>query len=162
MPTIDTSTAVQRETDWLSQAGDGLPALLAGAGGPFDEVHAYFPTVPSMESRTLYVLRSKISQPRFAAQRLMSTYPFRLVAWWPLLSVDGAEADQQALDDAVELVLQRIAGFPTNKTHGGRFLSVAENPRIVEGDFTQVEDTIPSGYISAVITYSADDPEISN
>ncbi len=159
---MSTADAVARETAWLQASGDGLPALLAAAGGPFDNIQAYYPRIPSMEQYSLYVLRRRIGQPRFGAQRLMSNYAFHLQVWWPLLSADGqAETDQQALDNAVELVLQRVTGLLGNKTHGGRFLSVAENPRTVDVDFSSPEQTIPLGYLHAEITYAADDPEIN-
>lgn len=159
-----TSDAVARETAWLQTSGDGLPALLREpGGGPFDIVQGYYPRVPHMTERALYVMRRRISQPRTANIRLMSAYAFHLIAWWPLLDGGGdMEAEQQALDNAVELVLLRVSGTLLDKTHGGRFLSVAENPRLVEAEFPDPEQTIPLGWIRADITYSADDPEINN
>lgn len=159
---MSTADAVARETAWLQASGDGLPALLVSAGGPFDVVQAYYPRTPSMEQYSLYVLRRRNSNVRFGAQRIMPGHNFHLQVWWPLLAVDGiAEGEQQALDNAVELVLQRVTGTLGNKTHGGRFLSVAENPRTLDVDYTPPEQTIPLGYLHAEVTYAADDVEIN-
>jgi hypothetical protein len=159
MPT--TADAVTRETAWLTTSGDGLPALLATAGGPFDLIQAYFPRTPSMEQRSLFVIRQRIRQARTANVRQMSTYPFLLRIQWPILDVTGnAEAEQQALDNAVELVFQRVSGPVFDKTHGGRFLSVAENPRATEATFRDPMITLPTlNALLVDITYSADDPE---
>lgn len=156
-----TSNAVSREADWLSISGDGLPALLKTSGGPFDLVQGYFPRTPGTRKKALYVIRARISQKRFAAIRLMPTYPFRLIAWWPIGNREGdAEAEQQDLDTAVDLVLQRVSGLLRDKTHGGRFLSVAEDPPVIDVEFADPTVTIHEGYLRADITYSADDSEI--
>lgn len=160
---MSTADAVDRETAWLQTSGDSLPALVKTAGGPFDNVQAYFPRTPSMEERSLYVLRRRINHPRTANVRLMPQFPFHLIVWWPILDGTGeAEADQRALDFAVDLVLARIAGPLLDKTHGGRFLSVAENPRVVDVEFADPELTIPSGFLRADVTYSADDLETND
>lgn len=160
---MSTADAVTRETAWLKTSGDGLPALLATAGGPFDNIQAYFPRTPSMEQRSLFVLRQRIRQPRTENVRLMSHYPFLLRIWWPLLSADGsAEEEQEALDNAVDLVLQRVSGPEFDKTHGGRFLSVAENPRLVDVAFHDPMVTLMQrNTLICDITYSADDLEIT-
>lgn len=166
MVATNTDTAVTREADWLTASGDGLPALLADAGGPWDLVQAYYPRTPYEQKRSIYVLRHRIEQKRFAAQRVMNTYPFRLILWWPIQALDGsAEEEQQAFDTAVDLLLQRILGYGPpgfDKTHGGRFLSVGENPRLVDVDFTDPEQTIPTlGGLRAEVTYSADGHEVN-
>lgn len=160
---MSTADAVTRETAWLQTSGDGLPALLATAGGPFDNVQAYFPRTPPMEQRSLFVMRQRINQPRVANVRLRSQYPFLLRIWWPLLSADGsAEEEQQALDNAIELVLERVSGPEFDKTHGGRFLSVAENPRTVSVVFHDPMVTLMQrNTLICDITYSADDLEIT-
>lgn len=163
MVATNTDTAVTREAAWLTTTGDGLPALLASAGGPWDTVQPYYPRTPYQEKRTIYVLRHRIAQNRFAAQRVMHTYPFRLILWWPILDATGsAENEQQAFDTAIDLLLQRILGPLGDKTHGGRFLSVVEDPRIADVDYTDPEQTIPAlGGLRAEVTYSGDDPEIN-
>lgn len=160
---MSTADAVARETAWLRTSGDGLPALLKTVGGPFDDVQAYFPGTFATQRYSLFVLRRHTGMSRFANVRTMPKYAFHLVCWWPLLDGQGsAEADQSGLDNAVELVLQRVCGQLLDKTHGGRFLSVAENPRQIDVTYPDVEQTIPLGYIRADITYSADDPETNN
>lgn len=158
-----TADAVDRETAWLSAAGDNLPALQKVNGGPFDDVHAYFPIVPDMTVRTLYVLRRTISQDRFGGQRIINSYPMRLIAWWPLLGGPGfdgsAEAEQRALDAALDLVIQRLVGPVGDKTHGGRFMSAGENPRRLDAEFNDPTVTLPEGYVRADLTYSVDDFE---
>jgi hypothetical protein len=137
--------------------------LLSSASGPFDVIQGYWPRTPSTERRGLYVMRQRIRQPRFADVRLMSQYPFLLRLLWPMLDNTGsAENEQQALDNAVELVFQRVTGPPFDKTHGNRFLSVAENPRTLDAVFHDPERTIGQfGALICDVTYSADDPEIT-
>jgi hypothetical protein len=157
-----TADAVDRETAWLSTFGDGLPALLADDGGPWDTVQAYYPRTPYEERRSIYVLRHRVMQRRFGAQRVMHSYPFRLILWWPILAVDGsAEGEQRAFDVAVDLLLQRLLGPLGDKTHGGRFLSVGEDGRLVEVDYSDPEHTVPLGGLRAEVTYTADDREIN-
>ena len=43
---MSTADAVDREAAWLATSGDGLPALLVTAGGPFGVVQAYWPRTP--------------------------------------------------------------------------------------------------------------------
>jgi hypothetical protein len=156
-----TADAVARETAWLTSDGDGLPALLATAGGPWDNVQAYYPRTPYQEQRSIYVLRHKVAQKRFGAQRVLHTYPFRLILWWPLLAVDGsAEEEQAAFDAGIDLLLQRILGPLGDKTHGGRFLTVGED-NISDVDYTDPEQTLQLGGLRAEVTYSADDIEIN-
>jgi hypothetical protein len=160
-----TADAVDREAAWLNTTGDGLPALQKSAGGPWDNVQAYYTRTPYGEQRTIYVLRNRIQQRRFAAQRIMHTHPFRLILWWPLLDQAGsAEADARAFDVAIDVLLQRILGPLGDKTHGGRFLSVGENAAsqgAVDVEMLEPEQTIPLGGFSAHVTYSADDREIN-
>lgn len=162
MVATNTQDAVARETAWLLTTGDGLPALKAPVG-PWDNIQAYYPRTPYLEQRSVYVLRHQIQQRRFGAQRVMHTYPFRLILWWPLQNAIGsAEEEQQAFDDAIDLALQRILGPLGDKTHGGRFLSVGEGADLLSVDYTDPEQTIPTmGGLRAEITYAADDVEIN-
>lgn len=153
--------AVQRETAWLREIGDTLPALLEEAGGPFEIVQAYWPRTPEASKRGLYVMRQRIRTVRFAAQRQMNKYPFLLRIVWPAFDGDGCvENDQGALDEAVELVLQRIGGLQFDKTHGGRFLSVAEGGEEQSVTFDDPARSLAeSGCLTASIAYTADDVE---
>lgn len=159
-----TATAVDRETAWLTTSGDGLPALPRSAGGVFDTIQAYWPRTPSRRGTQLYVLRDHIRQDRSANIRQVAQYTFRLRIIWPMSSGQGAaEADQRELDEAIEQVLRRVGGFLGDKTHGGRFLSVAEDPRAVEVQIESPERGIAAeGQFSATVTYRADDFEINN
>lgn len=158
---MSTADAVDRETAWLATVGDTLPALLASAGGPFDVVQAYQPRTPNRRQKNLFVLRQQLHDKRFAHPRRMSDYQFLLRIWWPLSSGAGsAEADQRSLDAAVDLVLTRIAGFVGDKSHGGRFRSVAEDPAEVTVRFDDPERTMPEAVFTAEITYYADDFEV--
>lgn len=165
MPQGDTSTAVAREAAWLSaySPSDGLPALLSSLGGPFATVQPYRARSPRTRAPSLYVLRANLREERFANQRRMASYLFRLEIVWPLSNAAGsAEADQQGLDSAVELVLQRVGDLAGDKTHGGRFRSVAENPKWVEVEFTDPRETIAAqAAFECAVQYSADDFEIT-
>lgn len=161
MTWVSTADAVARETTWLTASGDGLPALLAADGGPWDVVQAYVPRSPNASRRQIYVARARVEQPRTSNQRLMTKHHFRLRAIWPMRSGAGeAEAEQAAFDVGLDLLLQRIWGGLYDHTHGGRFLSVAENPRTVEVELDAVEQTAPQiGAFLAAISYTADDTE---
>ncbi|MFK0222234.1 hypothetical protein ACIQWN_29090 [Streptomyces vinaceus] len=162
---MSSADAVIREAAWLSSFSptDGLPALLAAQDGPFDVVQPYHPRTPASRQRQLYVLRRRIQEVRTANVRRMARHLFELRIVWPASSPTGsAEVVQQSLDEAVELVLQRIGGLMLDKTHGGRFLSVAEDPAEVAVDFA---DPAPSlrdrADLTCIISYSADDVEIN-
>lgn len=159
------ANAVTREAEWLAayNPDDGLPGLLRAYGGPFDVVQAYWPRTPAARRNCLYVMRRNITSGRTANVRTMDRYQFVLRIVWPMTAPTGsAEAAQQALDDAVELVLQRVGGLFMDKTHGGRFLSVAENPPQSDATFDDPAASIASKVDLRVdITYWADDFEIS-
>lgn len=161
----DSSTAVTREAEWLAayNPADGLPALLVSQGGPFDVVQAYWPRTPAARRNSLYVLRRHIESGRTANVRTMNRYQFLLRIVWPMSSQSGsAEVAQQSLDSAVQLVLTRVGGLFMDKTHGGRFLSVAENPPQSTVDFADPESTIAAkADLRVDITYWADDFETS-
>jgi hypothetical protein len=154
--------AVDREAAWLTTVGDGLPALLASAGGLWDAVQVYWPRPMVAMQRTIYVTLRNLTEDRFANVRLMDSYEFRLVLWWPISSGTGnAQQDQRDRSAAIKDLITRVQGFPGDKTHGGRFLSVGERPPHVRVEFDPEESTIAQGYLKAVCTYSADDPEVT-
>jgi hypothetical protein len=160
---VSSADAVVRETGWLTaySPADGLPALLSSMGGPFDVVQAYWPRTPAARQTQLYVTRRAIQVERFGFNRKIDHYPFVLRIVWPLSSSTGsAEIVQQALDDAVDLVLQRVNGplaLPLDKTHGAAFMSVAEDPCVIGVDFSDPESAIAQGQFRATVTYTADD-----
>jgi hypothetical protein len=155
--------AVDRETAWLSTTGDGLPELLKINGGPFDNVQAYWARVPRTQQHTIFVTRSDMQDERTANIRTMIRHSFVLRITWPVLAGTGhAETDQRNLDAAIILIIGRIRGFVGDKTHGGAFLSVAENPRYVRVTFDPAEATIPGAKeLRASVAYMADDEEIN-
>jgi hypothetical protein len=164
---LSTADAVAREAAWLATSGDGLPALLASAGGPWDIVQAYMPRTPATAKRQIFVLRRRITENRFGAPRKIDTYQLHLTLWWPLGSTTTgaplAETEQANLDAAIDLLLQRIRGYPTDHSHGGRFLSVAEAPAGAEiaVDFADPVQGIGQGVLTATVTYSADDADFT-
>lgn len=161
---MSTADAVDREAAWLATSGDGLPALLTAAGGPFGVVQAYWPRTPGKRTAgQLYVMRRTLTEKRFANQRRMATHHLVLKLIWPLTSGSGnAEADQRAFDVAVDQVLTRIGGYRGDKTHGGRFLSVAEDPPTVSIHFDDPAATLPpEAEFRAEITYAADDVDFT-
>lgn len=156
--------AVDREAAWLTTSGDGLPDLLADVGGPWDNIQAYWSRTPATRQKSVYVLRRTIRDQRTANIRRTPTYEFLLKIVWPISTSTGAaEKEQRALDAAVGLLLKRIDGPLMDKTHGGRFLSVAENPRYVDVTFLDPEQTLSQvAALRAEVMYSADDFEINN
>ena len=161
---MSSADAVTRETDWLTayDPTDGLPGLLSQFGGPFDVLQAYWPRTPAKRTNQLYVTRGRIRVERFGFNRLIAHYPFTLKVVWPMSSNSGsAEVVQQALDDALDLVIQRISGpvltFPLDKTHGARFMEIAEDPCLIDVDITDPEAAVASGEFRASISYSAAD-----
>lgn len=167
---MPTSDAIAREVAWLNSFGDGLPAL-ADPNGPWGIIQSYEPRVAAKRKSGVYVSRPEFTIRRFANVRTIANYKFKLKLIWPLTSGAGsAESDQQAFDIAIDLLLQRIMGqpainsnVPLDKTHGGRFLSVAENPDYITVNQLDPDMTIQSsaGFL-AEIFYSADDNEIIN
>jgi hypothetical protein len=159
-PFVTTATAVDRETAWLTSVGDGLPALLVGDGGRWEVVQAYQPRTPATRATQLYVKRRSLRVERFGMIRRMPSYEFVLALFWPLSSGSGsAESDQRAFDLALDDVLARIGGIGppvADKSHGGRFLSVAENPPRIDVRFNDPANAT-SAVFEAEITYAADD-----
>lgn len=159
------ATAAQLEAAWLSASGDGLPALLAADGGPWDTVQAYWPRTPEQRKRVIYVMRGQLDEDRVANQRKRQAHQFRLRLVWPIGSSTTSmglwEAEQAALDDAVDQLVARIRGFGGDHTHGGAFLSVAEAPappRIsVQFDDPARMSIGTSGWaqLGAAVTYAA-------
>jgi len=125
--------AVQREADWLNTtSGDSLPFLPASAGGPWGVIAAYIQGAQTRTNATaIYVMRGRAEQSRVGNQRIRPRYPMRLELHWPVRVISPgsssiAAGEQQAFDDAIELLRQRVTGPLGDKTHGGRFLSAAE------------------------------------
>jgi hypothetical protein len=162
---VSTADAVAREAAWLSTTGDGLPSLLKSAGGPWDVIQAYRPRTPATQKTQLWVLRRRVATERFLEQRRIPTYHFHVAAWWPIGATSTgtaiAEAEQAALDAAIDLLIQRIEGYPSDKSHGGRFMSVAEAPAgsAIGVEFGDPDQGIAVGAFSASIIYSADDQD---
>jgi uncharacterized protein YkuJ len=158
------SDAVDREAAWLSTSGDGLPALRKSDGGPFQILQPRWPRVPSSSKTGLYVLRAPSGShriERFAAIRSMPMTMFTLHLFWPMTNGQGsAETEQLNFEQAIDLVLARIEGFPGDKTHGGRFMAVGEPGITVNYD--DVEQAMQTRIFRASISYSADDMELTN
>lgn len=161
---MSTADAVSRETAWLCRSGDGLPALLTAAGGPWDNIQSYCARTPATQQNTIYVLRSSWSDDRASNQRIRPTYEFTLKLVWPIRQTASpiAEGEQQNLDDAIDLLIQRIRGPINDKSHGGAFLSVGENPRspgvrVVTEDPEITIDAVKA--LRCSVVYYADDFE---
>jgi hypothetical protein len=166
-----TVTPQQREAEWLctTSMGDGLPSLLKADGGPWDVVQAYWPRTPPRHKTAIYVLRPQFAETRLSNQRKLQTHTFRLKCLWPIGATTTQsglwEDEQQAFDEAVDLVLERVRGTLMDHTHGGRFLSVAEAPdgsriNVSFSDPEQHSGSSPAA-LRADITYLADDRDFT-
>lgn len=128
MPAFD---AVAREVAWLQTVGDSIPALLAPTG-PWTVIQAYKSRTPSTRVSGIYLRRPSYVEERWGNARKLITYSFHADLVWPIGSTTTGstiwEAEQAALDAAVDLLVQRIRGTMLDHTHGGRFLSSAEAP----------------------------------
>lgn len=169
MPFVTTADACDREAAWLTTTGDGLPALLVSAGGPWDLIQAYEPRTPAQRKNQIWVIRSEFDISILANQRSQPTYAFDLRLHWTLSSGAGsAETDQRAFDAAINALVTRILGQPPtgnppmDKTHNGAFQSVAETRRRVAVRYVEPAATMTSAAFSAVCSYSADDWEFNN
>ncbi len=166
----DSGDAIQRETNWLLTTGDSLPSLPSSAGGPWDVVAAYIQGAQTRTQATaIYVTRGRAQQYRVANQRIRPRYPVKLELHWPVRQISPgsssiAAEEQQAFDDAIELLRQRVTGPLGDKTHGGRFLSAAEVKGSPGWDvqFEPAARTIREDKeLRATATYSIDDFEIN-
>jgi len=161
------SDALDREAAWLAEdSGGGLPVLKRPVG-PFEIIQPRWPRVASTRKTSIYVLRAPGMSGRIqrtAGQRSMLTTRFVLHLKWPLTNGAGsAEAEQLLFEQAIDHVLTRVQGPFGDKTHGGRFQSVAESPDYIDVDYSDPERGIADGGIfTATITYSADDPDFNN
>ncbi len=101
---------------------------------------------------------------RFGFNRKINHHTFMLRLYWPQSSPTGqAESVQQDFDTAVDLVIQRVSGLFMDKTHGARFLSVAEDPNAIDVQFADPEASIQAkAELTATITYQADDEDYTS
>ena len=164
------SDALDREAAWLNSYGDGLPALAKQHGGVFQIVQARWPRVPASRKTAIYVLRAPSSSAkveRFANVRSMLSTRVVLHLFWPLTNSTGSgEAEQAAFEQAIDQIITRVQGPLGDKTHGGRFLSVAEGPAGISIDYPDPAAAMASGtgtgVFEAAIAYDADDPDYAN
>lgn len=160
--------AVAREVAWLTTTGDALPALLAPTG-PWSVIQAYKSRTPSTRLSGIYLRRPSYVEERWSNQRKLVRYTFLADLVWPIGSTTTGvqlwEAEQAALDVAVDLLVQRIRGTLFDHTHGGRFLSSAEAPepaqiRVSFTDPDQTANASPATLLASV-QWSADEEIIA-
>ncbi len=159
-------TPVDREVEWLSIAGDGLPALLKASGGPWDAVQGYWPRTPATKKQTIYVLRGLMTERRYSSQRKKQSHDLRLRLVWPFGSSTTAtnmwETEQRAFDLAIDALVARIRGTVVDHTHGNRFFSAAEEPEpaaIVVSFDDPARGT--ANQLAATISYSVSDRDFT-
>lgn len=160
-----------REAAWLRTTGDGLPELLA-PNGPWEVIQGYDPRTPYKQKTTIFVMRQQMRVTRRGSVRSIADYSFHLKLFWPLtLGTGSAETAMQDFDDAIDALVGRVLGVTPglngspagDKTHGGRFLSVAEQPEYLTVVFDDPSETFANTKTySASMTYLADDFEIIN
>jgi hypothetical protein len=167
---MSSADAVSREAAWLQVSADSLPALLTADGGPFEIILPYWQGAQTRtQAPAIYVLRAQMTALRVANQRVRNRYRMTLDVHWPIRATGPgassiAAVEQQNLDNAIELLRQRIAGTLGDKSHGGRFLSAGEAKTLpgMTVDFPQAEQTIRAAKeIRAQVVYFCDDFEIS-
>jgi hypothetical protein len=169
---MTTADAAAREAAWLNVTDDSLPSLLADDGGPWDVIQQYWPGAHfAKDKHGVYVDARPVDELRVSNARIRPRYTLVLTLTWPVKAqgaapgVSGksliAETEQQNLDDAVALLIERIRGPLGDKSHGGRFLSCAENPRTVTYAKEDASVTIPQQRaLLASVTYKCDDYEV--
>ena len=161
-----TADAVDREAAWLAQVDD-LPPLLVADGGMWQVVQAYLPVNRLATQQTgIYVTRRSLADQHPLSQRYRPQYEFVLKLKWPVKVTTSplAETEQRNMDVAVGYLLQRIRGPLGDKTHGGRFLSVAEVPEHapVAVEWDDPETTVQAAKeLTATVTYYADENEFN-
>lgn len=120
--------AVAREVAWLTAdlSAFSIGPLLDDQGGPFAVIKGFGRSAKArVQGRTLFVSRERVTEVRFDIQHKQHVHQLRLKIGWPIRSTTQ-ETDLAALDNALELLLTRVRGPFGDKTHGGRFLQVAE------------------------------------
>jgi hypothetical protein len=166
VPSSGSDTVEAREAAWLCVSADALPSLLTADGGPWDIIQAFWRRTPATQKTEIFVMCRQLDDERAANVRIRPGYEITLDLRWPLRQTGTplAETEQQNYKTACDLLLQRIRGPVGNKTHGGRFLSAGEVPRL-PGVRIAHEDprvTIPDGKeLRGTVTYHADDFEIN-
>jgi len=157
-------SAEVREAAWLATTGDSLPSLLSADGGPWDVIQAWDPgSRLNYQKYGIYVWSRPLADMRVSSQRIMPRYTFQLACVWPVKNPVAplAETAQEALKSATVLLLQRVRGFVGDKSHGGRFLSVAESGQ-PQALLTDPRTTITQkGALEQIVTYQGDDYEVT-
>jgi len=116
--------AVTREAAWFQAVGVvGLPDV-AGVGGQFDVVDAY-PRRLAQAPRQCWLYRhGATDHPEARTRGRMLHHHFMAIVWWPRrLGAERAMTEQQSMDNAIDVVVQRARGIPSDTSHGGAFFS---------------------------------------
>lgn len=163
---------LDREAAWLatSPRTDGLPDLTAA--GMFSNIQARQPRTPAKKTTQLYVLHDP-SGPASTVERTtnlraMITHHLMLRLIWPIQSGTGrAEDDQAKFDAAIQAAVTVVMGLPFDHTHGGRFLSAAEDQTRLSVQFMDpyialTGPTATDRQYEALIRYTVDDFELTN
>lgn len=157
---------LDNEAAWLatSPRTDSLPDLTTY----FTVIQARFPRTPGKKQTQLYVLHDPHEASRVMRstnQREMFTHNLLLRMIWPI-TTGKAEDDQLAFEKAVYAVAQVVLGLVDDHTHGGRFLSAAEDPLRLRIQFADPEYCLAKApaerQYEATITFTVDDFELSN
>lgn len=149
---VSYADALIREAAWLrlDLSGDDLPPLLADVGdgtGPFQTVEAYGRRL-DQRGHQLFVCRDPHVERRMdnAGHWRQGDHGIALMILWRQQSnASRAEVDQLALDEAIERVLDRVRGLPTDHTHGDRFFSVAEDPAGIRVEYPDPRTILTPG-----------------
>jgi hypothetical protein len=151
--------ALDSEEAWFTSSVAGLPALLEPAG-PFDVVSAGIKRL-SQAPRQLFLGHGPTTDRRQSkdSDRRVDHEIVALIFWPSTVASTRADEDQEALDDAVDKVLQRVRGpADDDSTHGGRWWHVGDarveppNPATILA-FADVQGAVGRGY-SVAVRYS--------
>ncbi len=141
---------LERETAWYLQAVPGLPVLVGDPDGPFHVVASQVRRLTQHRNQLyLGILSSVEGRGSKNGARRIDHEITALVLWGRRQSGARAHVELDALDDALERVVQRVQGTPELPKHDGRWWMVSP---------TTVEFPAPTTILAFADVIGAADP----
>lgn len=168
------SDVVDRESAWLSTV-DSLPNLTGIFVNPQTNASTIFTRLPRTFDRkvnSLFVMRAPTESAtldRETNTRGIWTHRLMLIVWWPITkdALGDGSKDELACEQAVDAILGRITGVPPSAsgpgdhTHGGRFLSAAEDwHHRVQVEWPDMVKAYADSVIELRIVFTVDDFDV--